>query len=68
MAKKEKKKTKKTRKPNFLKEVKSEMKQVSFPSGSEIIKYTVATIVIVAFLALFFLGLSALLSWIKGAL
>ena len=68
MAKKEKKQAKKIRKSNFFKEVRTEMKQVSFPSGSEVVKYTIATIAIVAFLALFFLGLSALLSWIKGAI
>ncbi len=68
MAKKEKKKAKKTRKPSFFKEVRTEMKQVTFPSSKEVAKYTIATIAIVAFLAIFFLGLSALLSWIKGAL
>lgn len=72
MAKKEKvkkeKKNKKARKPSFLKEVVSEMKKVSFPTGSEVVKYTFATVVIVVFLALFFLGLTALLSWVKGVI
>ncbi|MBR1679882.1 MAG: preprotein translocase subunit SecE [Bacilli bacterium] len=62
MAKKEKKKMKKE---SYLKEVSQEMKKVTFPSAKEVVKYTFATICIVAFLIVFFLGLSALLSWIK---
>ncbi len=68
MAKKEKKKVKKEKKPSYLKEVRDEMKKVTFPSGKSVFTYTIATIVIVVFLVLFFLGLSALLSWVKGAL
>ena len=80
MAKKEKKeknKTKKVKKPSYLKEelkeevteeVKAEMKKVTFPSFKEVCKYTFATILIVAFLIGFFLLLTALLSWVKGAL
>ncbi len=62
------KKTKKEKKPGYFKEVKGEMKQVTFPSSKEIVKYTIATIVIVAFLVAFFLLISAALSWIKGAI
>ena len=71
MAKKEKKKVKKekkNKKPNYFKEVKAEMKKVTFPTGKEVFKYTVATILIVALLVVFFLLLSALLSWVKGAI
>jgi len=73
MAKKEKKnkkekKQKKERKPGYLKEVINEMKNVTFPTGKEVIKYTIATIGIVVFLVVFFLLLTALLSWVKGAL
>ena len=71
MAKKEKKKVKKekkNKKPSYFKEVKAEMKKVTFPTGKEVFKYTVATILIVAFLVVFFLLLSALLSWVKGAI
>ena len=70
MAKKEKKKVKKekkNKKPSYFKEVKAEMKKVTFPTGKEVFKYTVATILIVALLVVFFLLLSALLSWVKGA-
>lgn len=72
MSKKEKKqkmkKVKKERKPSYLKEVVSEMKQVKFPSGKEVVTYTLATVGIVVFLVVFFLALSALLSWVKGAI
>ena len=64
----QKKKVKKEKKPGYLKEVKNEMKNVTFPSSKEVVKYTIATIVIVAFLVAFFLCVSAILSWIKGAI
>ena len=67
MAKKEKK-GKKKNKINYFKEVKAEMKKVSFPKGKEVVKYTLATIFMVAFLVIFFIGLQALLSLIKGAI
>ena len=63
-----KKKEKKERKPSYLKEVHNEMKRVTFPSFKTVMKYSFATILIVAFLTGFFLLLSAGLSTIKGAL
>ena len=74
MAKKEKekkikkRKEKKEKKPSYLKEVRMEMKKVTFPNSKEIAKYTFATIVIVAFLVFFFLLVTAILSGIKGAI
>lgn len=67
MAKTKKVKAAKSKKPSYLKEVKGEMKKVSFPSAKEVTTYTIATIVIVALLIAFFLLLTALLSWVKGA-
>ncbi len=67
MAKAKKAKAQKEKKPSYLKEVKSEMKKVTFPSAKEVVTYTVATILIVALLIVFFLLLTALLSWVKGA-
>ena len=67
MAKTKKVKAAKSKKPSYLKEVKGEMKMVSFPSAKEVTTYTIATIVIVALLIAFFLLLTALLSWVKGA-
>ena len=67
MAKTKKVKAKKSKKPSYLKEVRDEMKKVSFPSAKEVTTYAIATIVIVALLIAFFLLLTALLSWVKGA-
>lgn len=67
MAKTKKVKAAKSKKTSYLKEVKGEMKKVSFPSAKEVTTYTIATIVIVALLIAFFLLLTALLSWVKGA-
>ena len=65
---KKEKKQKKEKKPGYFKEVKEEMKKVTFPTSKEIVKYTIATIVIVAFLVAFFLLISAVLSWVRGAI
>ncbi len=64
--KKEKKKS--VKKIGYLKQVRNEMKKVIFPSGKEVFTYTLATIFIVLFLVLFFLALSMLLSYVKGAI
>lgn len=61
-----KKKVKKDKKPGYLKEVRSEMKKVTFPSFKNVMKYTVATIVFCGLLVGFFLLLNLLLSGIKG--
>ena len=71
MAKEKKlKKERKTKekKQGYLKSVYKEMKNVSFPSKKEVVEYTIATIVIVILLVGFFIGLSALLSWVKEVL
>ena len=64
---KKEKRAKKEHKPSYFKEVRMEMKKVTFPSAKEIATYTVATIVIVCFLIVFFLAVTALLSLIKEA-
>jgi len=43
-------KKKKEKKSNYLKEVRSEMKKVEFPKFKEVVKYTIATIIMVAVL------------------
>lgn len=63
--KNKKEKKQKEKKTSYLKEVRSEMKKVIFPSAKEVVKYTIATICIVAFLVAFFLLLTALMSAIK---
>lgn len=62
------KKEKKMKKASYIKEVRQEMKNVTFPSVKVVAKYTIATILIVLLLIVFFLGLSAILSWIKEVL
>lgn len=60
------KKVKKDRKPGYLKEVKTELKKVSFPSFKDVMKYTLATLVFCGVLVVFFLLLNLLLSVVKG--
>lgn len=64
-AKKNSKKPNK-KKQNYIKGVKSEVKKVSWPSKKEVFKYTVATVVFVLFITLFFLGLNLLLAMVTG--
>lgn len=64
--KKKKKTIKKEKKTGYLKEVRLELKKVSFPSLKEVVKYTLATIVFCGLLVLFFLLLNLALSGVKG--
>ena len=67
IVKKEKKQTtKKEKKNGYLKEVRLELKKVSFPSFKDVMKYTFATIVFCGLLVLFFLLLNLALSGVKG--
>ncbi len=68
MAKEKEKKTpkKKVKKEGFLKSVRNEMKLVKWPTWKEVIKNTIATIVLIVVVVLFFLLLNASLSFIKG--
>ena len=50
---------------SFLKDVKSEMKKVRFPNKKEMIKYSVATISLVIFFALYFGLLDLIIAGIK---
>ena len=69
---KEKPKTKakkpktKTKKENYFKSVKKEMKLVKWPTWKEVIKNTIATLVMIIILSGFFLLLNLLLAVIKG--
>lgn len=64
--KKAKQKKKKETTPGYLKQVRGELKKVSFPSFKEIMKYTIATIVFCGLLVIFFLILNLVLSGVKG--
>ena len=54
-------------KESFAAGVKSELSKVKWPTKHEVIKYTIATLVFIVVLVLFFVLLSLLMSVIKGA-
>lgn len=58
-------KTKK-KKQSFFKGVKTELSKVVWPKKNEVLKYTIATIVFIVILIVFFLLLNLVLSVIKG--
>lgn len=66
MAKKVKKP--KTKKEGFIKGVRKELKLVKWPTWNEVIKNTIATIVLCLIVCGYFLALNAILSLIKGVL
>ena len=63
------KKVKKTKTPkeNYFVGVRNELSKVKWPSKKEVLKYTVATIVFIVVLVVFFILLSMAMSVIKGA-
>lgn len=67
---KQKKKTKITKKHSkiitFLKEVKSEVSKVKWPSKKDMVKYSAATIVFVIFFALFFYIIDLIIALLKA--
>ena len=62
------KKTKKTtaKKQGYLKQVKNEMKKVSWPEKKDVAKYTIATLAFCLIVCGFFQLLNLVLSFIKG--
>jgi len=54
------------KKESFFKSVKKELAKVKWPKMSEVVKYTVATVVLILIVVLFFSLLNLLLSFIKG--
>lgn len=64
--KKKEEKEKKIKKEGFFHKLRSEMKKVKWPSGKEIVKYTIATIVLVIVISAVFQGLDILVSVVKG--
>lgn len=53
-------------KKGYIKEVKSEMKKVKWPTKKEMIKYTISTLVFVVAFALYFFGIESLFAFVKG--
>lgn len=54
------------KKDTYLRDVKKEMRMVRWPSAKEVVKYSIASLVFVAFFALFFFGIDALFALVKG--
>ena len=57
----------KLKKENYFVGVKSEMSKVKWPTKQEVIKYTIATLIFIIVLVIFFVLLSLLMSFVKGA-
>lgn len=51
---------------NNLEKIKAELKQVTWPSKKHMVKYSLATILMIVFLALFFVGMSAIFDFLYG--
>ena len=51
---------------SYFKDVKKESKKIVWPSRKNLIKYSVATLIFIAFMALFFLILSFLTAFLQG--
>lgn len=61
-----KNKEKKVKKENYFVGVKSELSKVKWPTKQEVLKYTIATIIFIVVLVIFFVLLSLLMSFVKG--
>lgn len=64
MKKKEKKE--KVKKDSFLKSTRKEMKNVSWPDGKSVFKYSVATLSLIVFFMVFFVLINLVSAYIKG--
>ena len=60
------KQQKNTKKENYIKGVRKELKLVKWPTIGEVVKYTIATIIFCVILVFFFILLNLFMSWIKG--
>lgn len=53
------------KKDTYLRDVKKEMKMVRWPSTKEVVKYSIASLVFVAFFAVFYYGIDAIFALVK---
>ncbi len=51
---------------DFFKGVKKEVKRTRWPKGKELLKYSVVTLTLIVFFALFFYVLDLLFAFLKG--
>ena len=56
----------KTKKESYFSKLRKELKQVKWPTFKEVFKYSIATIVFVIFICLFFIVLNLIMSFVKG--
>lgn len=61
-----KQKAKKTKKESYIQGVKTEVKKISWAEPKEVLKYTIATVIFIAIVVIFFLLLNLILSGIVG--
>lgn len=66
MAKKEKIKKEKVKKETFIKGTREEMKKVVWPSGKQVLKFSVITLAMVLFFMGFFVLINLVASFVKG--
>ena len=55
----------KNKKP-LLQQIKEELKKVKWPDRATMLKYTTAVIIFIVIFGLYFFGLDALFSWLRG--
>ena len=63
---KEPERVEKKKKKGFFRGIREEMHQVVWPSAGNIVKSTIAVVVICIFLALFFEAIILFMAWLKG--
>ena len=61
----DKKKKEKKKKVGFFKGIRNELKQVVWPSAGNIVKSTIAVVIICLFLCLFFTAVTLFMAWLK---
>lgn len=65
--KKDKKTKEKVKKESYFEGVKNELSKVKWPTKKDVLKYTIATLVFIVILVVFFVLISLLMSVVKGA-
>lgn len=60
------KKKEKQKKESFLKSTRGEMKKVIWPTGKQVLKFSVITLGMIAFFMIFFVLINLVASFVKG--
>ena len=53
---------------NLIQQISGELKQVKWPDKKELLKYTIAVMLFIIIFGLYFFGLDALFTWLRGTL